>query len=550
MRAQRDSARLAICGLASILALLSGRAYAAAPPVLQLPCPQGTTHNISGGFTYCPGCLFSTHKGLDSYAIDFALPDYSTVTATAAGVLHRYGLNAQGACCLDGYGYLVWIDHQNGYMTLYAHLHDFSSTPADGAFVNPNDTIGISGGSPYWAPHLHFAMHQASSMFTGITAVPEPMSAYTDFGNYGYGDCTDSTFANCALKPGGATSPPGTYLAQAATATNGSPQSSEVVSWAANRVDYFVKGSNGDVMHRWAANATTAPAWEDMGQATSGDPQAVSWAANRLDVFTRGPDGTLKYNWWDQTSWGGWQTPVAGSALVSDPVAVAWGSNRLDVFMLGTDRAMYHYWYDGISWNTESLGGYFIGTPAAVSWARNRIDVFAVNAADRSLQHRALVGGAWQPSGGFESLGGALSATAKLGVVSWGPNRVDVFAVGSASDNTIYHTWYGGSSWNGWETMAGASPTGASTVSWAANRIDILVQSTDSKPVLYVNSWNGFGWSGWAALGGTPSVGSFPYADTWGVGRIDALYQSLPSLGRYHEFFQSGSWYGQDLGAA
>lgn len=36
-------------------------------------------------------------------------------------------------------------------------------------------------------------------------------------------------------------------------------------------------------------------------------------------------------------------------------------------------------------------------------------------------------------------------------VVSWGPNRLDVF--GTGVNGTLYHKWRNGSSWSGWESL-------------------------------------------------------------------------------------------------
>jgi hypothetical protein len=38
-------------------------------------------------------------------------------------------------------------------------------------------------------------------------------------------------------------------------------------------------------------------------------------------------------------------------------------------------------------------------------------------------------------------------------VVSWGPNRIDVFAIGT--DNALYHMAWDGSRWSDWEKRGG-----------------------------------------------------------------------------------------------
>jgi hypothetical protein len=56
-----------------------------------------------------------------------------------------------------------------------------------------------------------------------------------------------------------------------------------------------------------------------------------------------------------------------------------------------------------------------VGRPEAVSWGSNRIDVFAVGV-DGALWHKWWDGQRW---GGFESLGGRVEGTPSA--ISWGP---------------------------------------------------------------------------------------------------------------------------------
>ncbi len=89
------------------------------------------------------------HKGLDIGA------RYEPVYASAPG----YAYNATNP---GGYGTYIIIIHNNGYITLYAHLD--SSHIYDGQWVEQGETIatsGNSGGST--GPHLHFEIRKASS---------------------------------------------------------------------------------------------------------------------------------------------------------------------------------------------------------------------------------------------------------------------------------------------------------------------------------------------------------------------------------------------------
>ena len=49
---------------------------------------------------------------------------------------------------------------------------------------------------------------------------------------------------------------------------------------------------------------------------------------------------------------------------------------------------MYHKWWDGASWSGwENQGGYCLTAPAAVSWGPNRIDTFVVGT-DHAMYHK------------------------------------------------------------------------------------------------------------------------------------------------------------------
>jgi hypothetical protein len=68
----------------------------------------------------------------------------------------------------------------------------------------------------------------------------------------------------------------------------------------------------------------------------------AAWAANRLDVFAAGPDGNLQHKWWDGSKWSAWDW--VGGFFQGNPAAVSWGPNRLDVFAWGNTQHLGHLW--------------------------------------------------------------------------------------------------------------------------------------------------------------------------------------------------------------
>ena len=129
--------------------------------------------------------------------------------------------------------------------------------------------------------------------------------------------------------------------------------------------------------------------------------------------------------------------------------------------------------------------------PGAVSWGFNRIDVF-VKGTDNALWHKWWNGASWS---GWESLGGVLTSAPT--VSSWGDNRLDVFVKGT--DNALWHKWWDGASWSNWKSLGGVLTSAPGAVSWGFNRIDVFVKGTDN--ALWHKWWNGASWSNWESLG-------------------------------------------------
>jgi hypothetical protein len=82
--------------------------------------------------------------------------------------------------------------------------------------------------------------------------------------------------------------------------------------------------------------------------------------------------------------------------------------------------------------------------------------------------------------------------------VSWGPNRIDVFAKGD--HNNLIHKWWDGSGvWSGWEDLGGSISSAPDVASWASGRLDVFARGTDGQLAsrAYQN-----GWSPWFSLPG------------------------------------------------
>lgn len=105
-----------------------------------------------------------SHKGQD-IAGGGSVPIY----AAAGGTVVFSGFGAPGSG-YGGYGYVVEIDHGNGYQTLYGHMRAGSLQVVAGQSVSQGQGIGIMGSTGQsTGQHLHFEIHK-----NGVPVDPSP----------------------------------------------------------------------------------------------------------------------------------------------------------------------------------------------------------------------------------------------------------------------------------------------------------------------------------------------------------------------------------------
>jgi hypothetical protein len=300
---------------------------------------------------------------------------------------------------------------------------------------------------------------------------------------------------------------------------------------------------NMNMMWRSNSPAFTPPA-DITGSGWSGQP------ASSLGVATKGPN-ELDMFWVDGANHlrssefnNGWvQQPSAPLDLGPDPAppggkpaAVSGGPGHLDVLQLGTSGGvtqLYHRWDVGTSNGWEVLN-YLPNTPtlspsydvAVASWGPNRLDIFAVAVTGETWHaHYDSTQGGWQ---GWEDLGGY--ATSSPAAVSWSNGAIHLFV--KSSDNAIYHKWFAwgsGGSWGpsqlGWENLGGImTGTGLTVSSYQPNRLDVFALQSNAHVMhlIYDNAWSSWWDMGFAAPAN-------PTAVSWGPGRIDLLARDTNS---------------------
>lgn len=233
--------------------------------------------------------------------------------------------------------------------------------------------------------------------------------------------------------------------------------------------------------------------WRPLGGVLTSKPAVASWAPNRLDAFVRGTDNQMWHLWWVDGTWYGWE-PLGG-LLTSGPGVASWSEGRLNVFVKGTDQQLWHKAWDGSAWHEwQPLGGFLTSAPAVTSWGPGRLDV-VVAGINGELWHRSFDG----PSGwsGWASLGGATRDDPAI--TSWGKDRIDVFVRGTDQQPQLWHKWSDGSGWHDWAPAGRNLTTGVSATSLGAGLIDVGAGGANGMPQRL--PFNGT-WQVWQPLGG------------------------------------------------
>ncbi|USX52789.1 CHAP domain-containing protein [Lentzea sp. HUAS12] len=219
-------------------------------------------------------------------------------------------------------------------------------------------------------------------------------------------------------------------------------------------LDVFARGTNGDLLHKWLTPDTgwqPSPFgdFERLGTGLGGDPVAVVQANGQLDVFARGSNGDLLHKWATPTS--GWQpSPFGdferlGTGLASDVAAIPLANGQLHVFGRGPTGDLMHKWTSGTGWQPspfgdfERLGGGLASEPVVLQQANGQLDVFG-RGTTNELWHKWLsLSSGWQPSpfGEAERLGTGLAAEPSL--IQQPNGQLDVFGQGTGGD--LVHKW-------------------------------------------------------------------------------------------------------------
>ncbi|KAL8835897.1 MAG: hypothetical protein Q9170_003124 [Blastenia crenularia] len=184
-------------------------------------------------------------------------------------------------------------------------------------------------------------------------------------------------------------------------------------------------------------------------------------------------------------------------------------------------------------------------TISTISWGFNRMDVYAADKVSGGVAHKWWDGYQWGPGVAdmeiFEGSSGFPSA------VSGNSDKMDIFV--PTSDGSLQHKYWDGNTWNpsftGWENLKGKVDLdyAPATTSWAPGRLDAFFKGTDKG--LYLVYYDGSNWGPSGSdnedLGG--KLASGPAAVSWGPNRNDIfVIDSNNSLS--HKYWDGNNWSG------
>lgn len=101
------------------------------------------------------------HRGIDLRA-----PRGTGVRAPFSGVVQKVGQN-------ETLGRFVWVEHANGFRSLFGHLDEVSVT--EGQRMPVGGTVGASGATGRaTGPHLHYGLYRGEDAVDPLRFIPEP----------------------------------------------------------------------------------------------------------------------------------------------------------------------------------------------------------------------------------------------------------------------------------------------------------------------------------------------------------------------------------------
>jgi V8-like Glu-specific endopeptidase len=326
-------------------------------------------------------------------------------------------------------------------------------------------------------------------------------------------------------------------------------------SWGTGRLDYFMRGTDNAVWHKWQTTGGFAPAglgWEAQGGQIIGKVGAVSRGANLLDLVVRsyGNPAQICTRWFNGTAWGpsnGWQC-FSDFVMTGSPTVISSYTANLHVFARNSrGRVFVKNWSGSGGWAAPiDLGGNTNEDVAAVSRGYKLWDIFIRDAGTGRLCTKSYNNGVYWPSQTTWSCFSGTALQSAPVAVALSRDAMDVFytTYNGVFDQVVSQmSWRNDSTqWQGPFGLGGSASNSIAAVSRpGSNRSELYVVGSDG--VVYTKSYMNGAWQpsqfAWTPLGGDMlDISAF----SQGGGRIDLVARSR-SLTVFHRFSTSfGTW--------
>ncbi|KAF2839143.1 fucose-specific lectin [Patellaria atrata CBS 101060] len=228
---------------------------------------------------------------------------------------------------------------------------------------------------------------------------------------------------------------------------------------------------------------------------------AVSWTSDQLFAFGVTTDGQLVYKAGNGRVWDReFKNAGADFTATGAPRVTSSRDGNLEVFMIGTEGSVWTTSYADGQWEDEwlNLGGTWNTPPGVVDQGTSQLGLYAINT-NGDICDR------WRNNTNTTEWGGTWNTVdndlyGEPVVIHLSDNTFSLFAYWG--QNHLYHDYYNGTAWEGWDDLGEMWNNTPAAASWAENRLDVVALGEGGS--LYHKSWNRNSWTDtWEDLGGS-----------------------------------------------
>jgi hypothetical protein len=247
-----------------------------------------------------------------------------------------------------------------------------------------------------------------------------------------------------------------------------------VSSQGVGALDYFVRGSDSHIYHRYYTEASGWSGYFDLGSSFSSAPAATTFGSGSAIVSAHF-GGTVYVREFTGGAWQNWVSlgSPSGTTACAEPALAASGST-LRAFIRACNGSIYQRTRTSGTWSSwSSLAGppsgvTFTGAPAAVALSSSNVELIA-NGTDGNIYHTtrnsAGVWSTWASRGGIVQQGSSPA-------ISGRGSRIDIVFWGS--DGDLWWMYRDGTTWSPTRVLGGRLSDSPTAFSGFSDHIDVL----------------------------------------------------------------------------